>query len=92
MEVSLSGVEAIYDYLETTVYSDAIEAIKESPTAFDRWCDDRIIELIKPQKYNSFTISPLLAFVLAKEMEIKSVRIILSGKLNELADESVREC
>lgn len=90
-EATLHSVEAIYEYLESTVYSDAIEAIKESPSAFDRWCDNRIIELIKPQKYNSFTISPLLAFVLAKENEIKSVRIILSGKLNELSDESVRE-
>ena len=39
--------EAIYEYLETTAYADAIAAIKESPAAFDRWCDNRIIQLIR---------------------------------------------
>lgn len=91
IEATLYSEEAIYEYLETTVYSDAIEAIKESPSAFDRWCDNRLINQIRPQKYNTFTISPLLAFVIAKENEIKSVRIILSGKLNSLPEEKIKE-
>lgn len=86
-----SGLESIYEYLESTLYADAIEAIKESPAAFDRWCDNRMMYLIRPQKYNAFTISPLAAYVLAKENEMKSVRMILSGKLNELPDEVIRE-
>lgn len=91
IEAALNSEEAIYEYLETTIYNDAIDAIKESPSAFDRWCDNRIIEFIKPQKYNSFTISPLAAFVLAKENEIKSIRIILSGKLNDLPEDTIKE-
>ena len=86
-----SGVDAIYEYLEQTVYKDAADAIKESPAAFDRWCDNRMIQLIRPEKYHAFTISPLAAYVLAKECEIKSVRLILSGKLNNLPDEKIRE-
>ncbi len=86
-----NGLDSIYEYLESTTYADASEAIKESPAAFDRWCDNRMIKLIKPQKYNAFTISPLAAYVLAKENEMKSVRIILSGKLNNLPEEKVRE-
>ena len=38
-----------------------------------------------PQKYNSFSVGPLFAYLLARENEIKTVRIILTGKLNELA-------
>ncbi|SHI63224.1 V-type ATPase subunit [Parasporobacterium paucivorans] len=91
VEATLNSEEAIYEYLETTVYSDAIEAIKESPSAFDRWCDNRLINQVRPQKYNAFTISPLLAYVIAKENEIKSVRIILSGKLNSLPEDKIRE-
>lgn len=86
-----NGLDSIYEYLETTSYSDAIEAIRESPAAFDRWCDNRMMKLIRPQKYNAFTISPLAAYVLAKENEIKSVRMILSGKLNHLSDTQIRE-
>ncbi len=91
LEASLNGVEAIYEYLLTTVYETAVVAIKESPSAFEKWCDNLIIEYIKPQKYNSFTISPLAAYILARENEIKTVRILLSGKLNELSETMIRE-
>ncbi|CUH92535.1 hypothetical protein SD1D_0988 [Herbinix luporum] len=85
------GIEAIYEYLNSTVYSDAVLAIKESSQAFERWCDNRIIELIRPQKYNPFTLSPLVAYLLARENEIKTVRILLSGKRNDIADNVIRE-
>lgn len=83
--------DAIYSYLDRTVYADAIPEIKKSPSAFERWCDNRIIRSIRPQIHNPESIGPLAAFILARENEIKSVRIILSGKLNHLSDESVRE-
>ncbi len=91
IEAVLNGEEAIYDYLATTVYHDAVQAVKKSPSSFEKWCDNLIIEHIKPQKYNPFTLSPLAAYILARENEIKSVRIVLSGKQNELSEESVRE-
>lgn len=91
MAAATEDIDAIHAYLEKSSYADAIEAIKESPAAFDRWCDNRIIAMIRPQKYNPFTISPLAAYVVAKENEIKSVKIILSGKNNQLPDEKVKE-
>lgn len=91
IEAVLDGEDAIYNYLLTTVYQDAVQAIKKSPSSFEKWCDNLIIEHIKPQKYNPFTLSPLAAYILARENEIKSVRIVLSGKQNELSEESVRE-
>lgn len=91
MAACRNGLDAVYEYLEQTVYADAAEAIRTSPAAFDRWCDNRLIRLIKPQKYNAFTVSPLAAYVLAKENEIKSVRLILSGKRNHLPAEKITE-
>ncbi|MCQ2506071.1 MAG: V-type ATPase subunit [Lachnospiraceae bacterium] len=90
-EASLAGLESIYAYLENTAYHDAIQAIRKSPSAFECWCDNKMMDLIRPQKYNPFTISPLAAYVLARENELKSVRIILSGKLNGLPEEAIRE-
>lgn len=87
----LHGMDAIYEYLKTTTYAEAIEAIQTSPSAFEKWCDDRLIRYIKPQKYHPFTIEPLAAYILARENEIKCVRILLSGKLNHLSEESIRE-
>ncbi len=91
ISAACSGLDSIYEYLGTTAYFDAVPEIQKSPVAFDKWCDDRMMKLIQPQKYNAFTISPLAAFMLAKENEIKSVRIILSGKTNDLPDEKIRE-
>lgn len=85
------GVPQICDYLEITSYSNAAEKIKESFSAFERWCDNAIIDSIKEQKYNSFSEGPVLAYVLARENEIKTVRIILTGKINNLSEEFIRE-
>lgn len=83
--------DALYAYLNTTAYEEAVTELQVSPSAFERWCDNLIIRKIKPQQYNPFTIAPLAAYILARENEIKTVRIILSGKQNALSDESIRE-
>ena len=91
MKAALNGMDAIREYLEGTEYKGGAEALKESASAFECWCDNRIIETIRPQLYNPFSIGPVVAYVLARENEIKTVRIILTGKQNELPEESIRE-
>lgn len=86
-----NSVEAVGEYLSQTEYQEAAEAMKESNSAFERWCDNRMIYTIQPQKYNSFSVGPLVAYVLARENEIKTVRIILTCKQNQLPDDSIRE-
>lgn len=90
-KAATESLEAIYEYLSLTVYSGAVDEIKKSPSAFERWCDNHIMEKIRPERHNPFTIGPIAAYILAKENEIKSVRIILSGKLNGLPVDSIRE-
>lgn len=90
-KAALSGMDSIREYLAGTAYAEGAEALAESPSAFERWCDNRIIQTISPQKYKAFTIGPVVAYVLARQNEIKTVRIILSGKLNDLPDDSIRE-
>lgn len=91
IEATRNSIDSVYDYLDQTTYKEAGNYIKESPAAFERWCDNKMMNVISSQKYKSFTIGPLAAYVLAKENEIKSVRMILSGKVNNLSDEAVRE-
>lgn len=85
------STDEICSYLASTQYADAVDEIKKSTSAFERWCDNLIIEYIRPQKYNPFTIAPIAAYLLARENEIKTVRIILSGKLNNLSEETIKE-
>lgn len=88
---ALGGVDSVVEYLSGTDYARAADALKESPAAFERWCDNLIIQHMKPQKSNPFTIGPLAAYILARQNEIKCVRMVLSGKLNGLPDDMIRE-
>ena len=87
IHAAVSGMDQIMGYLEggqETKYGDGALALAESASAFERWCDNQIMETIRPQLYNSFSLGPLVAYVLARENEIKTVRIILTGKRSGL--------
>lgn len=86
-----SGMDAIVEYLSGTVYAEGASAIAQSPSAFERWCDNRMMQTMQSQKYESFSVGPLVAYILARENEIKTVRIILSGKQNGFSNDSIRE-
>ena len=75
--------ESLMNYLEGHGFREAAEALKDSPSAFERWCDNRLIETIRPQKMNSVSMGPIIAYYLARQNEIKTVRIILTAKENE---------
>lgn len=82
--------DAVYEYLRLTDYAGAVEALKDSAAAFECWCDDLLMEAIRPEKYATFTIGPLAAYILARQSELKSVRMILAGKRNRLPADAVR--
>lgn len=89
-EAASRGMGDLEAYLWTTSYADAADQIGTSTAAFECWCDNAIIRRIRPQIHNSFGLDPLAAYVLARQTEIKSVRIILTGKRNEMSAEEIR--
>ena len=88
---AISGMDAIYDCLKGSDYEGAADALRQSMAAFERWCDNKLIALIKPQRRNYFTIEPIAAYILGCENEVKMVRLILSAKQNGISDEILRE-
>ncbi len=88
---AVKGFDDILSLLSYSKYSDCVESIKEGTSVFEKWCDNRIMALVKKQKTNPFTLGPLLAFVIARQNEMNAVKIILSGKLNALSDDMIRE-
>ena len=90
-QAALAGAEEIAQYLEGTSYREGADALRISPSAFERWCDNEMTDSMRSQKYESFSVGPLLAYLLARQNEIKTVRIILTGKQNEFPDEAIRE-
>ena len=91
LETKGLSTDAIYEYLGRTTYAEAVPEIRKSPSAFERWCDNLMIRKIRPEIHHPFTIGPLAAYILARDNEIKCVRMILSGKVNDLSTESIRE-
>lgn len=90
-EAALNGVEGICAYLQKTQYAEAVPELKKSSAAFERWCDNLLIRRIRPQLHNPFGLGPIAAYILARESEIRTVRIIMSGKRSGLPEESIRE-
>jgi len=90
-EAALEGTEELINYLSTTLYSDAVEPLRISGSAFEKWCDDFLMEKLYSAKYVSLAVDPLIAYYIAKTTEIKNIRILLSCKHNQIAPESIKE-
>lgn len=82
------SVDDFLAFLEKTPYSGAAEALKTSVSAYEKYCDDMLMSIVQKGKMTAFGIDPIVAYYMAKEAELLSVRIVLSGKLNG-ADESI---
>lgn len=85
------GFDDLAEYLRTTDYRDAADVLGESYVAFEKWCDDRIMQEIRKEKHNNFTIAPIAAYILAKESELKAVGLVLTAKQNKLDENIIRE-
>ena len=90
-------VENFAAILSNTPYAGLVmEGIRkwteeQSLAAFERLADDYLISYIKSAKYIVFGVEPLIGYLLAKENEMKLIRIIVIGKLNDLPMETIRE-
>jgi len=85
------GESDFSEYLVSAGFSKYAEALKNGTSAFEKLCDDELIKTVKQAKMTVFGISPLAAYYVANEIEIKCLRIILSAKLSEVSDEVIRE-
>lgn len=76
IRASLSGTDNLFAFLEHTPYAEAVTLLKESPAKFEKYCDDIITELAETARMQAFGVEPLIAYYIAKEAEIKNLRII----------------
>lgn len=91
IESAQKGRAEVASYISTTVLSDAAVPIGESDTAFEKWCDEAVFDIISAERSSAFGAGPLAAYYMSKIIEIKNVRIIISAKNNNLPEESIRK-
>lgn len=91
------SVENIASKLSYTNYEEVlklgVEDFAETGSAgtLEKLVDNYIMDLMKSAKMIPFGGEPLLAYIYAKETEIKVIRIVMVGKLNNIAGEVIRE-
>ena len=91
------SVENIAGKLAYTNYEEVLKlgvedySVTGSAGLLEKLVDNYIMDLMKSAKMIPFGGEPLLAYIYAKETEIKVIRIIMVGKLNNIAGEVIRE-
>ena len=89
--LATDSMEKLADLIAHSPYEAAGAALKESPAAFEKCCDDLLTETLRPGRSNTFGVLPLAAFWHAVQTEVLNVRILLSAKLNGIGDAIIKE-
>lgn len=78
------------EFLRTTPYRELAE-FTQNAAEFEQATEGYLLRRCKQARYVAFGIEPLVAYLLAKEHEIKQVRLVLTGKKNALPTEQIKE-
>lgn len=86
-----AGAQALREYAAGTEYGEGARYMKDGAAAFEKWCDDRIMELMDKARFESFSAAPVAAYAYAKTTEQKVVNLVLSAKRSGLDNDIIRE-
>lgn len=92
------GLDAVISLWARSRYSDAMAALardRADRAAFmldlEKWADNYLLRFIQRARYLTMGPEPVVAYLAAKESEVKNLRIILAGKINGLPAQVIRE-
>jgi len=86
---SCKNLDEIYNYLLFTEYKDCVNLLKKSDFLFEKWFDEKILQESDKFKFDSFSLSAIINYILYKINEVKNLKIIISGKFNKISDEII---
>ena len=70
---------------------DVPEEACQPGAAFEKHCDDALIEYVSSAKGEHFGIAPIVAYWLAKEAEVKTLRVVMACKKNAVPADEIRK-
>ncbi|BCA85692.1 V-type ATPase subunit C [Enterococcus saigonensis] len=95
LDFAQKDVSSLRDYLLTTEYGDLLSpALRGDEIDFsqlDKIKDNRLTELFASAQTEAFGPLPLLAYLNAKEVETKNLRLIITGKKSGFTNEQIKE-
>ncbi len=89
--VKAANSENPSSYFKGSDYSSICKLMDSNFTEFEKTCDNYIMDYVKSAKYIALTLEPLIAYIYAKETEIKTVRIIMTSKINDIDSDTIKE-
>jgi len=97
IENSDKPVESFVEDIRSSNYGETAEKGWEMYKAtnnisgLEKMLDDYIMKFVQEAKLVTMGVEPLIAWLFAKEAEIRNVRIIMTGRINRLPVDSIRE-
>lgn len=97
LDMADKSIEALLESIRFTWFGETAvegyEGVKSGRgiSFLERKLEDRYMQHVRKAKYVAMGIEPMVGYLLAKETEIRNVRIILTGKVNGLPVEEIRE-
>ncbi|NLZ49679.1 MAG: V-type ATP synthase subunit C [Clostridiales bacterium] len=88
---TIAGKLSYVDYIEPLRLGVEDYIKTGSLNGLEKFTDDYIVKIMKDAKYVSFGPEPLIAYIFAKENEIKLIRMIMVGKINGMDAGVIRE-
>lgn len=85
------GEDALLELLKLSGCADFVDSLRKGMSEFEKQCDNALLQCVKASAMTAFGIEPLAAYYLARETEIKCIRIILAAKQNGTPEATVRE-
>ena len=99
--VGIDEIVSSYDEKAEPPFADGalLEAVKlgeeamkgGAQTGFELACDNAVLSEVTDTQYISFGPAPVVAFLAKLEWEITTVRMILTGKINGISSDVIRE-
>ncbi len=95
--LAAEGFTSVIQYYKTTKYYNLIDRCVDSTTGdlssvkVDYETDNAYMERMREARLQSFGPMPVVAYLYAKEIEVKNLRLVLSGKENRVSAENIRE-
>jgi V/A-type H+-transporting ATPase subunit C len=90
-------IDNFVEEIRSSEYGDVVATgwekykTKKNVSDLERLLDDYLMKFLQKAKMVTMGVEPVIAYLFAKEIEIKNVRIIMTGKINKLPVDMIRE-
>ncbi|MDI6689830.1 MAG: V-type ATP synthase subunit C [Actinomycetota bacterium] len=89
-------LDSLLERLKNTPHAELLRAVfreekKVDLSTFDKLVDNFVLNHAKKAKYVPVGLEPIVGYILAKESEVNMVRVILTGRLNNVPRDKIRE-